>query len=419
MNLLKNYIQGFLNRSGNYVLSATIIARVLSFLASWIALQLLSDKTLGVVLFAFSIVQFLIPFGGFGLHQGLLRYGALLKDEADKNILFVFVLKKGILLSVLLLLLVLIIGYFIPFEFEKTYFYLSILSLAIITNYFFQIIKIQYRLQHNNKTFAFIDVAFSVTLIVTVFLLSYFFKETGYAIALIIAPLSSLFFLKNLKVNYKNNTKLSIIDYSFWRYCFLGSLASVAPQSLVIIDILLVGYLLKDPELITVYKYVSLIPASILFLPQAFIATDYVSFTEKITDKNYIFNYIKSYMLFFSLIAIAFCGFFYLFAEETLAIFNSNYTQYADSFLILVFGVCGILIFRGLFGNLLSSIGKIEINYYIVVIALCLNVVSNYYLIPIYGIKGAAITSAFLMWFTGIFSYIWFLFLYKKMLQND
>ena len=78
-------------------------------------------------------------------------------------------------------------------------------------------------------------------------------------------------------------------------------------------------------------------------------------------------------------------------------------------------GISGIFMFRGLYGNLLSSIGKAHINYYIATIALLLNIVSNYYLIPKYGIRGAAITSALLMWFTGIASYVWFLYLYKKL----
>ncbi|MGY0407703.1 MAG: hypothetical protein ACWIPJ_05025, partial [Polaribacter sp.] len=153
---------------------------------------------------------------------------------------------------------------------------------------------------------------------------------------------------------------------------------------------------------------------SILFLPRMFIATDFVTFTEKIGDKKYIFKYIKSYMSLFTLISFLFCGFFYFFADTTLAFFHASFTKYTSSFIILVFGVCGILIFRGLFGNLLSSIGKVEINYYIICTALVLNIFSNYYLIPTYGIKGAAITSACLMWFTGLFSCLWFLFLYQK-----
>ncbi|PQJ22976.1 polysaccharide biosynthesis C-terminal domain-containing protein [Tenacibaculum sp. SG-28] len=85
---------------------------------------------------------------------------------------------------------------------------------------------------------------------------------------------------------------------------------------------------------------------------------------------------------------------------------------YAKSFLILNIGVCGVLIFKGLFGNLLSAIGKIKANYYITVIALIGNVILNYWLIPKLGILGACITSAILMWFTGLSSFLCFFYFY-------
>lgn len=102
------------------------------------------------------------------------------------------------------------------------------------------------------------------------------------------------------------------------------------------------------------------------------------------------------------------------FSEFILTLFDTNLVQYIDSFNILITGVFGILILRGLFGNLISSIGKAQVNFYITSIALLLNVVSNYYLIPKYGIKGAAITSAILMWFTGIGSALFFWWYYTN-----
>ena len=87
---------------------------------------------------------------------------------------------------------------------------------------------------------------------------------------------------------------------------------------------------------------------------------------------------------------------------------------FLESFLILIIGIIGILLLRGVYGNLLASIGRIEVNYYIICTALIINIISNHYLIPIYGIKGAAITSAILMWFTGILSWLCFVYLYKK-----
>ena len=415
MTQIKEYINGFINRSGSYVLFSTMAARVLSFLGSWIALQLIEAKELGVILFAYSIVQFIIPIGGFGLHQSLIRYGALLKSEDEKQQLFSYVLKKGIVASIAIILVLVGIGYLIPFQFDKTYGYFSILSLSILTVFILEIIKIQFRLQHKNRLYAITEFWYNIILTGLIFGLSYLFQGMGYIIALIVSPvLTALFFIKklNVKLHIKNNLKIT--NLSFWKYGFFGGLSSVVTQLLILIDIILIGYLIDDPVAVTNYRYISIIPFSLLFLPRVFITTDFVTFTEKIHQKDYINRYIKNYMLFFGVVSILLLLFSYFFAEQILYIFGVEYMDYADSFLILIMGIVGIYIFRGLFGNLLSSIGKIELNYYIISIAIVINVISNYYLIPLYGIKGAAITSAILMWFTGILSWLSFLYFFRK-----
>lgn len=415
MTQIKEYINGFINRSGSYVLFSTMAARVLSFLGSWIALQLIEAKELGVILFAYGIVQFIIPIGGFGLHQSLIRYGALLKSEDEKQQLFSYVLKKGIVASIAIILVLVGIGYFIPFQFDKTYGYFSILSLSILTVFILEIIKIQFRLQHKNRLYAITEFWYNIILTGLIFGLSYLFHGMGYIIALIVSPvLTALFFIKklNVKLHIKNNLKIT--NLSFWKYGFFGGLSSVVTQLLILIDIILIGYLIDDPVAVTNYRYISIIPFSLLFLPRVFITTDFVTFTEKIHQKDYINRYIKNYMLFFGVVSILLLLFSYFFAEQILYIFGVEYMDYADSFLILIMGIVGIYIFRGLFGNLLSSIGKIELNYYIISIAIVINVISNYYLIPLYGIKGAAITSAILMWFTGILSWLSFLYFFRK-----
>jgi O-antigen/teichoic acid export membrane protein len=409
-----------MSRSGSYVFTATIISRCLSFLASWLALQLIPNKELGVVLFAYSIIAFLVPFGGLGLHQSLVRYGALLKTDEDKNSLFIYVLKKGTLVTFFIISLIIIFGYVFPFKFENTRNYLTLLSFVLIPLFILSTIQIQFRLKHNNKKFSETDIIYNLILVISVLVLSYLFQEKGYVFAIILAPtLTSLLFFRKLKINFSNTKKLKIIDFSFWKYGFYSGVTSVVTNLLLIIDILLIGHLMENSEMVTAYKYVSLIPLSLLFISKAFITTDFVFFTEKIKNKEYIFNYIKSYMSLFFLISLLICVISFFFSKEILTIFSEDFAVYSESFLILIFGVSGILIFRGLFGNLLCSIGKIEINSYIMTIALVLNIFSNFYLIPIYGIKGAAITSAILMWFTGVFSCIWFLYLYKKMLINE
>ncbi|TYP98014.1 O-antigen/teichoic acid export membrane protein [Tenacibaculum adriaticum] len=415
MKLLTNYIQQFLSRAGSYVLVATIISRLLSFFASWIALQFIDNKELGVILFAWNIITFLIPFIGFGLPQSLIRYGALLTNTNDKKIVSNYVVKNGTFVSFFLSLLVTAFSLLFSFEFEKTDIYLTVFSLSFIPLFWFEVIKIKLRLEHNNKTFSLVEVVYNLILVLLVLMLSYLYKELGYVWAIVLTPtLTSFVFFNRLQFNLKQTKKLKIINREFWKYGFFGGLSNVATLLLFSIDILLIGNLLKNSEAVTAFKYVSLIPFSILFLPRVFIATDFVSFTENINNKKYIFDYIKSYVLLFTLISICYFSFFYFFADETLLLFDKGFTKYKLSFLILNFGVCGILILRGLFGNLLSSIGLVKINYYITLVALVINYTSNQLLIPKYGIKGAAITSATLMWFTGVMSAFTFFYFYKR-----
>lgn len=420
MNIIKQYIKDFLDRSGSYVLLSTVLGRILSFIASWVALKFIENDVLGIVLFAYNIILFIIPISGLGLHQSLIRYGALTKSIEEKNSLFNYVLKKGILASLFLILLVIAVSYWINFEFEKTYFYIILLSFTILPSFLLEIIRAQFRLQHKNKLFAYTEGVQSIILLLSVLLLSYFYKELGYAIALLITPiLTSVVFIKSLRIDVNLNIKTLKTDLQFWKYGFFASLSNVVTQLLFIIDILLIGFLLSDTEMVTNYRYISIIPFSLLFLPRVFIATDFVAFTEKIYDLKFISKYIKSYILFFTIISLIILAISWSFSTQILAILDHKFILFSDTFLILMIGVCGIFILRGLFGNLLSSIGKAHLNYYIATLALFINICSNYYLIPNYGIKGAAITSSLLMWFTGILSCILFLINYKKLLLKN
>lgn len=412
------FIKNFIGRDGNIVLLTTILSRALSFIASWIALRLIDNKELGVVIFAFNIISFIIPIGGFGLHQSLIRYGALLKNKEEKNSLFIYVLKNGLLASSVIIIVIIIASFSIKFSFDGTRFYVIFLSFILIPSFIFELIKTQFRLNYNNKSFSFAELAYNIILVILVFSLSIFFKEFGYASALLLTPLiTSLFFIKKMKINYKDYSKLVVTNRYFWKYGFFASLSNVVTQLLFVVDIFLIGYLLNDANLVTSYKYITLIPFGLLFLPRVFMATDFVAFTENIYNKKYIYNYIKGYLYLFSLLSIIILSLSFVFSHNILTFFDTTFVRYNNSFLILIIGVCGILIFRGLFGNLLSSIGKAHINYYIASIALILNFASNYYLIPKYGIRGAAITSSALMWLTGFLSMSIFYKYYSKIVE--
>jgi len=410
-----NFIKNFLNRSGGYIFSTSVISKGLSFFASWIAIRLIPNKELGAVIFAFQIIAFIIPVAGLGLEQGLFRYGALIKSTIEKNKLFMYTLKYGILVSFILIGFIILSTFFIEFKLEKTKYYLIFLSLALTTHYIFGIIKIKILLDKDNKLFSFVDLTYNIIFVLLVFILSYYFNELGYAISLILVPLlTSLFFIHKITFKWNQSVDQEIPNFTFWKYGFFASLSNVTTQLLISIDIILIGSILNNLELVTAFKYISLIPFSFLFLSQAVMTTDFVNLTEKIYEKEYILNYIKNYIKLFTLISLGCLLFIYLFGAYILSFFEKDYSQYTITLFILTIGISGILILRGLFGNLLSSIGKAHINFITTSIAILLNLVFNYYLIPLYGINGAAITSAMLMWFTGILSALFFFYFFKQ-----
>jgi len=415
MKNLLNFFKGFIDRKGNYVFIATVTARILSLLASIIALKLINKVDLGYVLYAMSIMAFVIPLSGLGVQQGLLRFGAQLKSISEKKALFPHVFKKGFIFSFLLSLGIFILSYVVPLKFSESAHFLRWLSLLMLTMFLLEIVKIQFRLEHNNKKFAFVEIFYNIVLVFTVFVLSYFYKEFGYTLALIITPLITfLWFFKSLKINFKS-AKLPIpLDFTFLKYGFFAGLSNVTTQLLFAIDILLIGSILNDSSLVTAYKYVSIIPFSLMFLPGILLTTDFVNLTERIYDKAYIKNYSKNYSVFFMIFSIGIAILFYPLSGFILNLFDPVYQQYSTTFLVLTGGVFSILIFRGLYGNLLSALGKAQVNYWITLVALLINIPANYYLIPKYGILGAAITSAILMWFSSLATLIIFKILHNK-----
>ena len=415
MKDLKLFLEGFKNRHGLNILSSTIIARILSFFASWIALQFIPNFELGLVIYAFNIISFIIPISGFGASQGLLRYGALLKEEDEKYQLFYFIIKKGSVFSLLIIALIIILSPLLNSKIGHVQPYLIVVSFSILTLFLLESLKVLFRILHQNKLFAKIEITYNVLLVIFIFLGSYFFKEKGYLTVIVLVPLLTfIIYLSKIKKPSKHVNSIQKPSFSFWKYSFFTGLSNVATQLLIVLDIILIGSILLDPEMVTIYKYISLIPFSILFLPRAILTTDFVNLTKNYTDKTYIHKYIKTYFSLFSLISIILIIVSFLFTNLILSFFGEEFLSYKLAFRVLIIGISSVLIMRGLFGNLLSVIGKATINYWISVFAIIINLISNYILIPKYGILGAAITSAIIMWLTSILSVTLFYYYYKK-----
>lgn len=411
INRLREFIKGFLSRSGSSVFISMLSARVLAFVASWLALQVVNEKDLGLVLYAYSFFTFLIPIGGFGLNQGFLRYAALSKDSEHKRNLFFYTLKSGIGVSFLFAIIVSLVSFALVKNQTQLTLYFVILSGNLVSFYILDLVKNYFRVHYKNNLYAWLEISYNIILVILVGILGYFFHALGYSLAITLSPLiATLLFLPKIKFERQKYTKPENTSSEFWKYGFFAGLAGVATQLLYAIDMILIGNILHKPELVTHFKYVSLIPYSLLFIPSMFITADFVKLTEEIAETEKIKRYIHNYWTLFSIVSVGVLILAFVFPRLILSIFMKDLEQYVLTFRILMVGVIGVLLFRGLFGNLLSSIGKSHINFWIAVGTLLINFSLNFQFIPKYGLNGAAMTSAVVMWVSGLLSF----FLFKK-----
>jgi O-antigen/teichoic acid export membrane protein len=422
---LTAFIQSFISRKGLFVMLSVFLAKLVNFIVTILVIRILSKGEYGLIAYGLTIISFVAPFAGAGMFQGLLRFGALSNGQIDKKVLFDITFRKGLRYSALMVVLLIIISPVLTINLPEALLYLLLLSFQILGLFIFLMIQVYCRLIYQNKLFAFIDIQNNLLLLVFNVGMCYFFGGMGYVLSVIIIPLFvGLYYLKKLKlypIDLPKN-RIAKIKASFnfdskelFYYGLYMSTGGLLSQLLFAIDILLIGNLLSDAELVAQYKASSIIPFSILIIASAVMMTDFVKLAS--TSKNnkpalqqYYWNYLKI----FSLISIGIILFFYFFSAPLLSIFGAEYQGHPRLMFIFAIGVVGGILFRVPMGNMLSAIGWPKINALFSVLVLVINLIANYFMIRWYGIEGAAITTSALMWLSGLLSLGAFVYYLKR-----
>jgi len=412
---IKDFIQGFVQRKGISVGFASVIEKIGGFLLVLIATNLIPKEEFGLITYANTALVFIIPFIGFGIHQGLIRYGSLSGSQIVKKYLFNVTLRKGIKYSFILTLLIVVLTPIISYNLQESKIYLVILSFQLLSLFVFEVVRIYARLINLNKLYSEITILKTVVIVFTTYILTLKFSGIGYVLSLSFIPLLiSLYYIFKLKLldfNVANTTKIDLKAYL--NYGMFTSLGGVLSQLLYAVDVLLIGNILKEEALVAEYKVSNILPFSFLFLAVVFFQTDFVKIASKSeNDKKYIKSYYLNFLKVFSFVSLLIVVFFFLFSDYLITLFGDNYSNENNLMLIFSFGVMGALLFRIPLGNILVAVGWSKINALNSFVILVLNLIFSYFMIVEYGIVGAAIVTASLMWLSGFLSliaFVWYL----------
>ena len=408
-------LKSFKKREGAYVLASSLFTKICSFSSSLLLIRILSPDEYGVLSYVLSALAFFIPFSGGGIQHAFLRYAPMFADKKDRLGLFQHSLFRGLFFSsfIAVVLFLLIPWLNAAVGNTSTHFYWLILYL--FSFFLLELVKTHYRVEHQNRRYAGIDVYTSALVLLLGSGLAYFYGSLAYVIVFVSTPL--FIGLVHLKVPYKVHVKIPEKYYSYGMWVGVGAIASQLMYSL---DVFLVGKLIQDPQQVAIYRSASIIPIALFFIPNSYITTHYTDLAKNSADNEYLIRFAKDYIKLFSVLALVLGTVLYFMSDFIIAIlFGEEYAEAAYLFEILVLGMVGAFILRIPFGNMLASVGKSNWNAVVAFIILALNGILNYYAIHAWGIVGAAVVTSALLWISGVLSLVLFSYYLKKSLVKS
>ena len=262
---------------------------------------------------------------------------------------------------------------------------------------------------------------FSFVRIILIVSMTLYFKVLGSLIGYILGPLLMillLFFvdkkmLNKEKVIHEQSTVKQFENKDLLRFAFPVVMFTVLYQLFINIDIFMIKSLTNDNLLTGLYNAVVTIGripyylfsgGTLLFLP---FLSSYITNKNFVAVKKFIKLVLKwnSIFIAFSIITIFILGGYLI-----KFLYSVEYIPAEVTLKIFIFGASFLLFFY-IISSIFNSIDKEKLSVKLVIFGVILNIILNYFLIPLYGINGAAISttiSGFVIMILSIF------FLYRS-----
>lgn len=413
MKNLSEFIQDFLKNSGQYYLFSLLFTKACSFFISLYIIHLLSVQDFGILNIVASVFLIFSAFTGFGNSQSLLRYGSVTENEEEKKNLSAYLFRTGFSNQLILTFIFVAVSFWYWDKYTSIFWIFLFFGVRLVGQYFWTYIQTYLRIHHNNKEFGRVNNIINLLSLVLVFVLTYFFQLKGYLVANAVLPFLSLFWFKKEIFQKAENFRFSRKE--IWNYAYHSSGVALLSEALFSVDILMLGFFLNE-NAVADYRVAILIPANIAFLSQALLQSDFPVIAKNIENKNYLVQYIKNYYRIFIPVCLLIFILGYFFSRNIFGLFFSEkYASNDGIFLLLLGAFCLSMLFRTLYGYMLSAVGLMKVNTVNAVLSLLILIGSALFLLPKFGVTGMVYAMASMLVLSGIFLTVSFSMYLKKL----
>lgn len=384
-----------------HIILGNFFTKFVVFFGSIFLVRTLSKSSYGMLGIIENIYGYIYLFAGMGLANAILRY-VLRAETPNKEFgYFKYVLKKGSIINLFLVIVIGLICLFYPFSEE----FVSIRWLLIITLFSlpFQFLidsnLFTYRAKFANKRFAITAFIISTILVYSKFLAALLWDLNGVVSANVIVNVSlgvilsiltyKTFFKGYYPIVLQKHEKKTVDNYSI-QYMLTNGIWAI----FMLNDIFLLSLFGSDPTVIADYKVAYVLPGNLAIISGAigiFVAPYFVKheLDHLWVRKNYI-KVLGITTLLLGTVVV----FLFVFAKPLVTLlYGQQYENVVNVMRLLLIAAFINSGLRYTTANLLAAMGQIKYNMIVSIIGVLLQIIINFLMIPHYGAVGVAWTS--------------------------
>ncbi len=398
--------------SSDFILSvlANIFSYFVVFCGSVIYIRILGKEEFGLYTFAFNIVSLFLLVNGFGAASGILQYVSKTEKLAEQEEYLRFAFQRGMLFNLIIGVVIIFYALYFPLPIPLAKPVLLAMAFFPVGRLYIDIFQAYLRARRQNILQAKFAIINNVVLLIANVVGILYFHLYGLIYATYIGYVG-MFIYSNWKFNLPSVLNLKSFVYvkqrDFISFSFFSTLANVFSGLLFVLDIIIIGYLIKDPNLVATYRVATVIPFAINIIPMMIINFYYPEFAKNSHDPvkiRVLAKWIRRRMLVFS--SIVSLILIILAKPLIYIIFGKSYQDSIIPFQIISFGYWIIASFRTINGNILAALGKARLSFYLTFFILIVNVCITYIMVKFYSINGAASAIVIVYGFSSFIGYV-------------
>lgn len=422
---IKNLIQKLKDVGFYHVFLSSVLVKFVGMAGNILLARVMSKTdygTYGYILNAYSV---LILLGDMGTNTTNVQMGSeCAGDQERQNAWFCWLFRQGMRIILVSSAIVLLSPLFYPFKDKELGLYTASLFLLPLLENVNRFILSNVRSKLKDQVYARINIFASLIQWFFLLPLSYLFSFRGAIYSNYVIQLSIMIFGLYQSRGFLTFRASSACLDTAEKKCalklsFSSGLSNIINNSLGLVDIFFLGFVIQDMEIIASYKVAANIPAALAFIPSAIDTVLLPRFARMQGEARRLLASYGKVIAAICCVNLFICAGAFLFGEQIMTlIYGSQYEDAATCFFILIVGYFFSCI-RSVSYSVLYSQRKVGVNLTIVAISAVLTISLNLILIPRYASVGAACASAAVNFFAAAVMLGYLLQFFKTRIKND